>query len=143
MKQAFAVLLIAALAGCATNKAVLPSLEGKPRVKINATAPAITPAAPVAPVAATPVAGTFNFIFDGDIQDAAKALQAIQPQMNLLPPLGKPFPFNVKVNVQGGTLEDALRSMGEQGGTAVDVHLNKSQHQGGNQVLIRFNNPKE
>jgi len=47
MKQAFLMLLIAALAGCATNKAVLPSLEGKPRVKINQQAPA--PAAP-APV---------------------------------------------------------------------------------------------
>lgn len=47
MKQAFVVLLVVALAGCATNKAVLPSLEGKPRVKINQQAP--VPAAP-APV---------------------------------------------------------------------------------------------
>lgn len=47
MKQAFVVLLVAALAGCATDKAVLPSLEGKPRIKINQHAPA--PAAP-APV---------------------------------------------------------------------------------------------
>lgn len=144
MKKLLTVLLIAALAGCATNKAALPSLEGKPRVKINTTASTVTLAAPVvAPVAATPVAGALNFSFDGDIQDAARALQAIHPQMNLLPPLGKPFPFNVKVNVQGGTLEDALRSIGEQGGTAVDVHLNRSQHQGGNQVHIRFNNSKE
>lgn len=47
MKQAIVVLLVAALAGCAANKAVVPSLEGKPRVKINKQAP--VPAAP-APV---------------------------------------------------------------------------------------------
>ena len=35
--QQFAVLLAVALAlaGCATDKAVVPDLEGKPRVKIN------------------------------------------------------------------------------------------------------------
>lgn len=47
MKQAFLILLIAALAGCATNKAVVPSLEGKPRVKINQQVPASTAPAPV------------------------------------------------------------------------------------------------
>jgi hypothetical protein len=137
MKQAFAVLLVAALAGCATSNAVLPSLEGKPRVKINATAPA------VAQVAATPAAGTFNFSFEGDILDAVKALHSIQPQMNLLPPLGKPFPLNVKLNLQEATLDTTLRAIGEQGGDKVDVILNKSKAQGGNQVLIRFNNSKE
>lgn len=140
MKQAFAVLLVAALAGCATSNAVLPSLEGKPRVKINATVPAVAQAAPVA---ATPAAGTFNFSFEGDILDAVKALHAIQPQMNLLPPLGKPFPLDVSVNLQGATLDTVLRAIGEQGGDKVDVVLNKSKAQGGNQVLIRFNNPKE
>lgn len=35
MKRVFVMMLVVALAGCATNKAVLPSLEGKPRVKIN------------------------------------------------------------------------------------------------------------
>jgi hypothetical protein len=140
MKQAFVVLLVAALAGCATNKAVLPSLEGKPRVKINAAVPT---APQVEPVAATPAAGTFDFRFDGDILDAVKALKVIQPQINVLPPLGKPFPWKVAVNLKGTTLDEALRNIGEQGGDAVDVVLNKSQHQGGNQVLIRFNNPKE
>lgn len=140
MKQAFAVLLIAALAGCATNKAVLPSLEGKPRVKINTTPAGVTPAAPLV---ATTTASTFNFSFNGDILDALSALHKAQPQMNLLPPLGKPFPLNVNVNLRAATLDDVLRSIGEQGGDKVDVVLNKSKAQGGNQVLIRFNNPKE
>lgn len=140
MKKAFVVLLVAALAGCATNKAVLPSLEGKPRVKINAAAPAIAPAVPVA---ATPAVGAFDFTFNGDILDALKAVKAVQPQINLLPPLGKPSPLNVSVNLRGATLDDVLRAIGEQGGDAVDVVLNKSKYQGGNQVLVRFNNPKE
>ena len=140
MKKAFVVLLVASLAGCATNKAVLPSLEGKPRVKIHAAAPVVAPAAPVA---ATSAAGTFDFSFSGDILDALKAVKAAQPQINLLPPLGKPSPLNVTVNLRGATLDDVLREIGEQGGDAVDVVLNKSKHQGGNQVLVRFNNPKE
>lgn len=40
MKKYFVVLLLAFLAGCASNNAVLPSLEGKPRIKINAAPPA-------------------------------------------------------------------------------------------------------
>lgn len=136
MKKAFTVLLVAALSGCATSNAVLPSLEGKPRVKINATAPTDAQAA------AKPAAGAFNFSFKGDILDAVKALNATHP-MTLLPPLGKPFPFSVDVNLQGTTLEGVLRAMGEQGGDKVDVILQRSKPQGENQVLIRFNNPKE
>lgn len=40
MKKFFAVLLLAVFAGCASDGAVLPSLEGKPRIKINTTPPA-------------------------------------------------------------------------------------------------------
>jgi uncharacterized protein YceK len=47
MKKAFIVLLVIALSGCATNKAVLPSLKGKPRVKINQQAPVPATPAPV------------------------------------------------------------------------------------------------
>lgn len=133
MKPVFLMLLVAALAGCATNKAVVPSLEGKPRVKINASVPA----------AATTTAGTFDFKFSGDIVDSLAALRAVQPQLNVMPALGKPFALPVQVDLHGATLDDALRSIGEQGGDAVDVVLNKSEHQGGNQVFIRFNNPKE
>ncbi|WP_426197158.1 hypothetical protein [Massilia sp. DWR3-1-1] len=34
------IFLFAALAGCASNKAVLPTLEGKPRIPINKQVPA-------------------------------------------------------------------------------------------------------
>jgi PBP1b-binding outer membrane lipoprotein LpoB len=47
MNHTFLILLIVALAGCANNKAVVPSLEGKPRVKINQQVPASTAQAPV------------------------------------------------------------------------------------------------
>lgn len=143
MKKAFAALLIATLAGCASNTAVLPSLEGKPRLKINAAQPVETQAATAAPVVTSAPAKTFDFVFQGDILDGLAALNALQPQMNLLPPLGKPAPFTVSVNLRPATLETALRSMGEQGGKDFDLILNKSKAQGGNQVLIRFNSPKE
>jgi hypothetical protein len=39
MKKFVALLLAASLAGCAANSAILPSLEGKPRVKINQQEP--------------------------------------------------------------------------------------------------------
>lgn len=142
MKKTLAVLLVTALAGCATSNAVLPSLEGKPRVKINQTIPETTAAQQPAQTKA-PDAGRINFSFDGDILDAVKALKEVQPQLNLLPPLGKPFPFHVSVRLTNATAEDVLRDIGEQGGKKVDVVLNKSNHQGGNQVLIRFNKPKE
>ncbi|MHC8297734.1 hypothetical protein [Pseudomonas sp. LB3P58] len=35
MKRALAFLLLATLCGCASHKAVVPSLEGKPRIQIN------------------------------------------------------------------------------------------------------------
>ncbi len=35
MKRAFVALLVAALPGCVASKAVLPSLQGKPRIQIN------------------------------------------------------------------------------------------------------------
>lgn len=142
MKKAFVVLLVASLAGCATNQAVLPSLEGKPRVKINKTVPEqIAAQQPVQEIA--PAAGRINFSFDGDVLDALMALKKVQPQLNLLPPLGKPYPFHVTLNLSNATAEDVLRAIGEQGGEKVDITLNKTQHQGGNQVVIRFNKVKE
>jgi type IV secretion system protein VirB7 len=34
------IFLLAALAGCASSKSVLPSLEGKPRIPVNKQIPA-------------------------------------------------------------------------------------------------------
>lgn len=47
MKRAFAFLLLATLCGCASQHAVVPSLEGKPRIQINKQPQAkTTPASP-------------------------------------------------------------------------------------------------
>lgn len=35
MKRALAFLMLATLCGCASHQAVVPSLEGKPRIQIN------------------------------------------------------------------------------------------------------------
>lgn len=140
MKKIFAFLLFAALAGCASNSAVLPSLEGKPRIKINAA-----PTADVQDVAVFKDATaqeTFDFVYQGDILDALATLQTMQPQMVLLSPIGKPFPFIVSVNLPNTTLEAALRALGEKGGNDVDLIL-RPQTDGIAQVQARFNNPKE
>lgn len=125
MKKAFAILLITTLAGCASNQAILPSLEGKPRIKINTQQNTI------------PV---FDFVFQGDILDGLAKLNVLQPQMEVLKPIGKPFPFHVSVNLQSTTMESVLRTMGEQGGKEFDLILNMPQAEGGYQVRIRFNN---
>lgn len=39
MKKLLPIMLALALTGCATNHAIVPSLEGKPRVKINKQVP--------------------------------------------------------------------------------------------------------
>ena len=55
MKNALVLTALAlALGGCATTRtpAVVPALEGTPRVPINKTQPQAIPAAPAAPLAA-------------------------------------------------------------------------------------------
>lgn len=39
MRKFVVLLLAVSIAGCAANNAVLPSLEGKPRIKINQQEP--------------------------------------------------------------------------------------------------------
>jgi hypothetical protein len=46
MKKLLPILLAFALTGCATNHAIVPSLEGKPRVKINKPVPKLPAPAP-------------------------------------------------------------------------------------------------
>ena len=138
MKQAFVFLLVVGLIGCTTNRAIVPSLEGKPRVKINT---AMSDVPPIAPVATS--VETFDFSFSGDIRAAVKALKVVQPQINLIILSGEPFPLNVNVNLRGVTLQEALHSIGKQGRDNVDVILSKPQHQSGYQVLVRFNPSKE
>lgn len=139
MKKVFAVFLLAVLAGCASNSAVLPSLEGKPRIKINTAPPAGMQDVAVFKEATTKA--TFDFVYQGDILDALATLQTMQPQMVLLPPDGKPFPFVVSVNLPNTTLVAALQALGEQGGNDFDIILRPQTDTA--QVLVRFNNPKE
>lgn len=138
MKQVLFFLSVVALTGCATDRAIVPSLEGKPRVKINAATPGVAQADP----AARPD-GKFDFSFSGDIRGAVKALKVVQPKINLLILSGESVTVNVNVNLLGVTLEDALRSIDEQSGNTVDLIWSTSQHQSGYQVLVRYKSPKE
>jgi hypothetical protein len=65
----------------------------------------------------------------------------VQPQLTVLPPLGNQLQLPVRFNLQATTLENALRSIGEQGGGVADVIWSTTQQQGGNQVFIRFHPP--
>lgn len=65
----------------------------------------------------TPVSMNFN----GDALAAIKALQAIDPSLQVLAPLGRPIPVPVRLNVQNGSVQDALSTMGAQGGTTLDI----------------------
>lgn len=136
MKKALAILLAVTLVGCATNKAALPSVEGKPRVKINA--PAVT--APATPAVAP--AETFDFKYSGDIANSLAALQAIQPQIRIGQTVGKPIPVPVSVDRKAATVDEVLRDLGEQGGALADVVFFKPP-KGEKLIFIRFNNPKE
>ena len=70
------------------------------------------------------------------------ALRAIQPQLNVTPPVGKVSPLPVRVNLRGTTLEKVLRAIGERGGNVAEVVWNTTRRQGGgNQVFIRFRAP--
>lgn len=140
MKKALALLLVATLAGCASNKAVLPSLEGKPRIKINA--PVATAAATTAATVPASTAEKFDFKFSGDIVDSLPALQSIQPQLKIAPTVGKAAPLPVQIDRKGTTVEEVLRDLGEQGGAVADVvFINPPK--GDKRVFVRFNNPKE
>ncbi|WP_208457078.1 P-type conjugative transfer protein TrbG [Burkholderia vietnamiensis] len=59
--------------------------------------------------------------FSGDALAAIKALQAIDPSLNVLPPVGRPIPVPVQVNVKNGNVQDVLRTMGAQGGSMLDI----------------------
>lgn len=78
----------------------------------------------------------FDFLFDGDITDSLNALHIIQPQTEVLQPLGKAIPVRVRVDLHGVTLESALRAIGEQGGDVADVVWNTENKS--NQVYVRF-----
>lgn len=126
------VLFLSLVAGCAGSPPKPPEAKGEYR-PINRIEPK-----PSATQPDTLIQQTFDFTYEGDIVDSLYALQNAQPQLTILPTLGKRIPLLVRVNLRAVTLEDALRTLGEQGGRSADVVWNKSQGPGGNQVFIRF-----
>jgi hypothetical protein len=145
MKRTLILALLTVLVGCASGpRPVVPSLEGKPRVQINAAQQAqVNASQPVVSAENSPVTApadrTFDFVFQGDIQDALVELNRLHPEMSVFPALGEPFAYRVSVNLQNTTMEEVLRSLGEQGADKVDIILDKPQAAGGHKVLLRFN----
>ena len=137
MKRTLILALLTVLVGCASGpRPVVPSLEGKPRIQINAAQPAqVNASQPVVSAADR----TFDFVFQGDIQDALVELNRLHPEMSIFPALGEPFAYRVNVNLQNTTMEEVLRRLGEQGADKVDIILDKPQAAGGHKVLLRFN----
>lgn len=123
MRHTLGILTICLLAGCAGSPPKPPYYKGDYR-PINK---------PVSP-------NVFDFKFEGDIVDALDALRAIQPQLNVLPPVGTVAPLPVRVALRATTLKNALRALGEQGGESADVVWNITL-QGSDQVFIRFRTP--
>lgn len=133
MRYTVGIVTVCLLAGCAGSPPKPPEVKGEYRpININRVeAPASASRKPVSP-------RVFDFSFEGDIVASLDALRVVQPQLNVMPPLGKVSPLPVRVNLRGVTLEGALQAIGAQGGDVADVVLNTTGHQGGNQVFIRF-----
>lgn len=132
MRNTIGVLTVCILAGCAGSPPKPPGVKGEYRpvnkveLQDSATNQTVIPA-------------IFNFKYEGDIVGSLDALRAIQPQLNVTPPVGKVSPLPVRVNLRGTTLENALRAIGERGGNVAEVVWNTTRRQGGgNQVFIRF-----
>lgn len=79
----------------------------------------------------------FDFNFEGDIVNSLEALRTSQPQLTVMPARGNITPLPIKINLQGTTLENVLRAIGERGGGLADVIYTVS-NQGGKQVFIQF-----
>ena len=133
MRNTIVIPAILMLAGCAGFPPKPPTVEGeyRPVNQLNTKHQENKTATPQ----------VFDFIYEGDIVNALPELQKVQPQLTVLPPLGKQIQLPVRFNLQSTTLENALRSIGEQGGGVVDVIWSTTQQQAGNQVFIRFHPP--
>nr|WP_280971489.1 P-type conjugative transfer protein TrbG [Cupriavidus gilardii]WDE72631.1 hypothetical protein [Cupriavidus gilardii] len=95
---------------------------------------AMTLCVPASFAAAPSATAAYDFQFHGDILGALQALQALDPELRVLPPIGRPVPVPVNVAVAKGSAVDVLRQLGEQGGNQVDVvYANAS-----NQVRLIF-----
>ncbi len=70
----------------------------------------------------------FDFHYSGDVAQALDTLQRLQPQLTVLGPLGKPTAVPVQLDLHRVTLDQALQSIGDQGGDRVDVVYNGANH---------------
>lgn len=124
------LIVIPFLVGCSIVPPDPPEVEGEYR-PVNRTMP-------MQPGAITTAQDTFDYLFEGDIVDALPALQKVQPQITVLPPIGKRVLLPVRFILHATTLENALKAIGEQGEGVTDVIWNTNQAQEGNQVFIRY-----
>lgn len=135
MRTTITLLTVAILAGCAGSPPKPPIPEGDYR-PINV--PRYQKQATTAPSA------VFDFAYDGDITGALPALKLVAPELQVMPDQGKPWPVHVSVNLKATTLENALRTVGEQGKNLADVVWTTSKHgKDSGKVFIRFRSQED
>lgn len=115
------------LVSCSMSPPKPPAVKGEYR-PINRPTQAVAPTQPQ----------TFNYRFDGDIVDALEGLQPLNPGLIVLPPEGPRSPISVKINLYRATIEQALRAIGEQGGSAAAVVWTPTPKGSGGKAFIRF-----
>lgn len=150
MRNTIGFLTFCLLAGCAGSPPKPPAVKGEyqPINKIEVVKKVekveVFHKEEVKPAPTDPVIPTvFDFQYEGDIVNSLGALRTIQPQLEILPTIGKVAPLPVRVSLHGTTLGGALKALGEQGGKVADVVLNSTRSGGGNKVFIRFNAPDQ
>ena len=131
MRNTIVITAVCLLAGCSGPPPKPPQVQGEYR-PVNRTP------APVPVSKETSSARIFDFAFEGDIVDALDALRGVQPQLNVMPAIGKAAPFSVRLNLRDATLEEALRAIGAQGGKVAEVAFSSTGNPGGDQAYIRF-----
>lgn len=131
MRRSIVIFSICLLAGCVGSPPKPPAVKGEYRPINKVEVKELAARKPVSQ-------RIFNFQYEGDIVSSLYALRDLQPQINVSPPLGTPRQLPVRINLRGTTLENALRTIGEQGGDVAEVVWNTTASQSGNQVFIRF-----
>ena len=89
-----------------------------------------------------PPSDHFEFTFQGDLKDAIAVLQKLQPQLNVRPATGTPYPVRVEMDVRNVTLNEVLAQLREVVGKEATIDFNPSQKRGRPYVLVRYLNKK-
>jgi hypothetical protein len=133
MRYVISIFMIGLLVGCAGVPPKPPTFKGeyRPINKVNV----------VTNTHEAAIHRIFDFNYEGDIVGSLIALHAVQPQLDIMPPLGKVSPLFVRVHLRGTNLENALRAIGEQGKQVAEVVWNTAQTHGANQAFIQFRAP--